>query len=488
MSGRAIRGTAGAVVARTGAPCVTTDMSSGARRWVVAIALIRLLGGCQRPVEPAAVAPPAVIADDRPALELVPPPVDALAPAVVEATASTSSITAVATPRARPATGTTADGWHWDSPAPQGNDLDAIWGDGDALYAVGGVGTVLHSSDRGQAWQLTYLDHDLELVAVWGSSATDIYVGGKRGAAGLQGVLLHSTDRGASWQRRDTAEQVTGIWGRGADDVYLVGSGGLIEHSTDRGATWQAQPSSTTDNLLAIAGDGVALVAVGQGLRGELLRRGRDDARWRAPRRPTDENWHAVCLDGRGGAFAAGLTGIARSTDRGERWTVRQPSEHGLYGVWCGAPGEAVAVGEHGAILRTQDGGRGWLAATTDAPLDVDLDAIWGTASGPLYAVGKSGAILRSLDRGKRWQALRSSAPYLLAIWGSSPQDLYAVGWSSAATRSWCRCGARAPTTSTSSAGSASCSTRPTAAARGPTIASTARSRGCGARAPPTST
>jgi len=422
-------------VNRTGARCVSTEMSRGARSLVVTGAAIRLLGGCHQPAQPIAIepAPERVIADARPALEIV--PTQTPEQALVQATdlrSPTHVITAVATPRQQPATGMATDGWHWDSPAPQGNDLAGIWGNGDTLYAVGSAGTVLHSSDRGHSWQLTYVDHDLDLIAVWGSSPTDIYIGGKRGAASLEGVLLHSTDRGVTWQRRDTTEQIAGIWGRSADDVYVVGSAGLIEHSIDRGASWQPQSSTTTDNLIAIAGDGTALVVVGQGLRGELLRRGRDDARWKAAKRPVDENWQAVCVDRRGGVVAAGLTGIARSTDRGQSWTVQHPSKHSLFGVWCGVPGEAVAVGEHGTILRTHDGGRNWLPATTDAPIGTDLAEIWGATDGRLIAVGKSGTILRSLDRGRSWQSLRSSAPYLLAIWGSSPQDLYAVGWNGA--------------------------------------------------------
>ena len=53
-----------------------------------------------------------------------------------------------------------------------------------------------------------------------------------------------------------TTRALFGVWGSGADDVYLVGGGGLVLHGTQRGAAWAQEPSGTDEDLLAVWGSG----------------------------------------------------------------------------------------------------------------------------------------------------------------------------------------------------------------------------------------
>jgi hypothetical protein len=58
------------------------------------------------------------------------------------------------------------------------------------------------------------------------------------------------------------------VWGRADDDVYAVGTGGTIVHYD--GVTWTPMPSSTVNDLEAVAGTDANVFAVGGG--GTILR------------------------------------------------------------------------------------------------------------------------------------------------------------------------------------------------------------------------
>lgn len=63
--------------------------------------------------------------------------------------------------------------------------------------------------------------------------------------------------------------------------------------------------------------------------------------------------------------------------------------------------GVALAVGEHGTILRSIDGGATWEKVA--APTTANLTRVILPAAGAAYAVGFDATILRSTDRGAHW-------------------------------------------------------------------------------------
>ena len=60
---------------------------------------------------------------------------------------------------------------------------------------------------------------------------------------------------GAAWatQNAGTQANLSGVWGSGRDDVFVVGDGGTILRTNDGGATWNTQFSPVTFNLHAIS-------------------------------------------------------------------------------------------------------------------------------------------------------------------------------------------------------------------------------------------
>lgn len=65
-----------------------------------------------------------------------------------------------------------------------------------------------------------------------------------------------------------------------------------------------------------------------------------------------------------------------------------------------------VAVGEHGAVIRTTNGGGKWLNANT--PFNKTLRGIGSQSEGRIIATGDSGIIILSDDYGETWQLIQS--------------------------------------------------------------------------------
>src|SRR5262245_30811663 len=58
------------------------------------------------------------------------------------------------------------DGWCWENPWPQGNDLAGVFLGKDEVWAVGGAGTILRSTSSG--WRRSSSRTTEGLRAVWG--------------------------------------------------------------------------------------------------------------------------------------------------------------------------------------------------------------------------------------------------------------------------------------------------------------------------------
>jgi hypothetical protein len=58
----------------------------------------------------------------------------------------------------------TSGSWEWQNPLPQGNDLvDVVFVDASQGWAVGGSGTILHTTDGGATWSFQSSGTDLRL-------------------------------------------------------------------------------------------------------------------------------------------------------------------------------------------------------------------------------------------------------------------------------------------------------------------------------------
>lgn len=195
-----------------------------------------------------------------------------------------------------------------------------------------------------------------------------------------------------------------------------VGTAGAILESTDDGAHWAASKATPTDlSLLAVAVKADHAIAVGQ--LGVVLVR--EKGTWTKVDAGTDARLLAVDVNSSGRAVAGGQFGtLLKSEDGGKTWSsvaptwdaIKDPngvgtSEPHVYSVVVDELGVITVAGEFGMILRSDDGAASWRVIKPIESRSPTLNAL-SQPSGPgdsSFAVGQSGELLTSSDGGMTW-------------------------------------------------------------------------------------
>ena len=250
----------------------------------------------------------------------------------------------------------------------------------DTAWAVGEGGVILTTADNGQTWTVQNLPaaaQNANLHGVYFKNNTDGLV------VGDSGTILKTTNGGQAWtvQNPPAAAQnanLRGVFFRTASDTaWAVGEGGVILTTADNGQTWtvqnppQNQPAVTTANL-----QGVHFLDINNGL--------------------------AV---GEGGT-------ILKTTDGGQAWTVQNPpaaaQNVNLRGVFFRSNTLGWAVGDNGTILKTTDGGQAWTTQDSDVTDHLYGVHFFNDDSG--WAAGEGGTILFTDDGGGDWEVQQAVA------------------------------------------------------------------------------
>lgn len=129
-------------------------------------------------------------------------------------------------------------------------------------WAVGDNGVYRFDATQDTWFRDTSLPGSVQLNAIWGTSADDMYVAGDGGA------LFHRSAEGWSRINLGRSEHFYALWGSASDSVYVAGQGGLILHFN--GSDWQAQETGVYDNLWALHGLSEDQVFAG-GTNGQVL-------------------------------------------------------------------------------------------------------------------------------------------------------------------------------------------------------------------------
>jgi len=219
------------------------------------------------------------------------------------------------------------------------------------LWAVGDRGRILARGPDGWVDETPTLDEKAILYGAWAAATDDVWaVGGSIRRGGPKGLVLRSRGDGA-WERiSDDAFpddlNLYKVWGRGPDDVFLVGEGGVVIHWD--GEQFSRQDTGHSSLLFTVHGqkDGLTL-AVG------------------------------------------GLMRAAAFSEDGSQWTGEFPEgAPGLNGVFVRSDGMAVATGNRGATLVRTENGRWYPVRPRDAA-DIGgrtLHAVWSDET--TWAVG----------------------------------------------------------------------------------------------------
>jgi hypothetical protein len=194
------------------------------------------------------------------------------------------------------------------------------------------------------------------MFGIWGTGPGDIWSVGGDINQNVDGVIVHWD--GAAWTESNkvtpnptggAVRQAFKVWGSGADDVWVVGTGALVTHWD--GATWteQPQPVYETSPLFTVSGTG-----------------------------PND----VYAVGGGGNAAAAHFDGTG--------WTNISPPPYDavptLNGVFASSANEVVACGFGGSIYWYD--GTAWSADPRLSETPRDFHACWIDDQGALWAVG----------------------------------------------------------------------------------------------------
>lgn len=314
--------------------------------------------------------------------------------------------------------------WSWSSPLPHGVDLHAVWGSSARdVWAVGALGIVVHFDGRG--WSIVDTDVTTSLNGIWGSAPDDVWVVGgetvwEPTGAG-SGLLLHWDGR--TWTTLEIGTSgLFGVWGTARDDVWAVGHGTVLHFD---GREWSTSVSGLDLNLLAVwAGARDDVWAVGD---------------YQPVLHYDGRAWSEVITgaepEGTGGA--GGVIGFGpddvwscspiRGLEHwdGSTWTDADAPRLPAWNVWGRASDDVWAVGPGGSAQHWD--GRAW--SRVPSGVDRRLRGVWASAPNDAWLVGDTGAILH-------WDGVSLSpiTPVtpnheLYGVWASGPDDAWAVGF-----------------------------------------------------------
>jgi hypothetical protein len=328
------------------------------------------------------------------------------------------------------------------------NSLRAVWRD----YAVGDGGTIVHCPFF-LSCAVMYSSTQEDLLAVWGSSQTDVF------AVGRNGAIVHYDGTAWTAESPGRAGHLYDVWGSGPNNVYGVGETGLVmdydgaswdstvfSSQYDFHAIWGSGPtylsvcggggkmmrydagswqwidSDTTNALNGLDGSGIAnIYAVGQ--TGTIVRD--DGTSWAAATSPTSENLNDVAFDGTRAEFAVGDNGTILRMGRNAWYAATSPTSANLRGVAWLQNGDALAVGDGGTVLFFN--GNQW--SQWNSGTSEDLFGVWGGGSKNAFIVGDNGTILHYDGEGLT-PSESGTVRQLRAVWGdgTGTGDVYAVG------------------------------------------------------------
>ncbi|WP_394822270.1 hypothetical protein [Pendulispora albinea] len=371
------------------------------------------------------------------------------------------------------------DGWCWEHPSPQGQDVRGVWGSSATdVWEVGEAGTILHFD--GVSWTRVPSGTKVDLQAVSGSSATDVWAVGYDDAwngeilhydgrawsaqkfeqtrftrvwsarpgeawasgiegSGSQGPVLLRFD-GTKWTSattgfQDSDRRIDSLWGSAGDDLYAVTW--RVLHWD--GHTWSpvaGLPNGGDVTMGSVWGTGKKDVWVGGGRNRAPVIFHFDGAVWRETPSAFESGASLVHMLWGSGAndvwAAASLRpGSPLSHWDGAKWTAAGAMEPIIVdAAWSASPGKSWAVGR--ALASIYGGDRTGISLAWDGSkwstkyvTSEWIHGIW--SSDRLWAVGGYYILNKT---GDTWNARWTYAwqAHIQGIWGSSPNDLWAIG------------------------------------------------------------
>jgi len=261
---------------------------------------------------------------------------------------------------------------------------------------VGGVGdgtTVWRTVDGGDTWTVVDRLPDARISDLVFASAKHGWAAGR--------WLWHTVDGGATWKKVRSAPARAHVAVVGAD-IWVVGNQKTI-HSSDGGAAWRRSGRSGSAVTFADSLDGW----IADGARYEHTDDG--GVTWSMVTRSAPPGV-TVLSAVPGGAVWAAARQVVRSTDEGAHWRVVQ--RRPVNAISAISSQLAWAVGDHGRVLHTADGGRHWRSNLVPVMVDrspINLTSVCFVDARHGWATGNGRVLLRTTDGGRHWACAREA-------------------------------------------------------------------------------
>lgn len=309
-------------------------------------------------------------------------------------------------------------GWFWGNPLPQGNTLTAVDFIGSRGYAAGELGTLLRTDDAGATWTGVSTGLTAALVRVQMIDADTVIVGG--GCA-----LRRSNDGGQSFTRlpwtasdENCSSEIASFHFPTASVGYVVTKDGGLYWTTDGGQSFSRQTSlpvsisgrsnPPTDIYFLDATTGVATA----GFARRVFRTVDSGSSWVEVANIGTDPMQAIAFPTATDGYAVGGSTMLRTVDGGVSWS-RQPlggapylGYDGFTSIACGDATTCLIGGPDGLGVRTTDGGATGALITASSK---QLLALAFASASRAVAVGEGGSIVASDDAGQTWAPVNGS-------------------------------------------------------------------------------
>ena len=298
-------------------------------------------------------------------------------------------------------------GWQWQYPQPQGDNLSgAYFINSTTGLAVGNGGTILRTTNSGTAWTVVYKNLSLTLNSI---SFRDAQNGI---AVGNSGKLLVTSNAGATWIAAPdiTFANINKVQFTNSLTGYAAADSGYFFKSTNGGLNW-LQSSLVEDHLhgLYFYNNTTGWVSNSEGL---VFCTTDGGVSYVIANTGFDNDVTGIYFINAQTGWATGVSStsnqrgfIFKSTDGGETWPVSQ--------VFSPFEGQSIndisfinaqtgyAVGDDGLFYSTTNAGTNW---TINSGLSVfDLKYVKFTAPTDVFAFGSGGQIFKSSNVGANW-------------------------------------------------------------------------------------
>jgi hypothetical protein len=308
------------------------------------------------------------------------------------------------------------DGRTWTSTTSgTRNDLHTVFGTASEVWAAGERGTVIRDSGSGFRAGPS-IGSTFEATDLWMSSPTDVYV-----ATDRVGPLVRYD--GTRWQVPFTRADrpLSAVYGRSASDVWVAGVSAFFAEYD--GTTWADGNAQRPVRAFARTSTAAGATLFAAGLDDLLMRR--DPSGWTSSLRTFRRGRHFWGgFTGHGISWLLGENGKILSWN-GTSWSsVRGFTSNALRDAWASGPNAVWAVGDSGSQAF-------WNGSTWTRPspgTSVSLRATWGSGANDVWSVGERAVITR-------WNGTRLSITQVgnrgrvyEDIEGRSATDVWVVG------------------------------------------------------------